>query len=160
MTLTMPPLSKAAEKIALFKGFRSYPYFDSARVPTIGYGTIRYPNGKSVQMGDVEISPTEALAFLEHDLTDTASHLWKFITVQPTLNQWSALLSLAYNIGWPAIAKSTLLRLFNAGQRGIASAHFLDWDKTHVDGKLVVIPGLLNRRIAEKTLFDTPDDEL
>lgn len=155
MPLVMPPLSLAAEKIALFEGFRSRPYLDSAKVPTIGYGTIRYPDGRMVTMNDPLISPISGLAFLEHDLTATAVNLWKSITVQPTLNQWSALLSLAYNVGWPAIAKSTLLKLFNAGQRGIASMHFLDWDKAHVDGRLVVVPGLLNRRLAEKTLFDT-----
>lgn len=154
MTLTMPALSLAAQKIALFEGFRCRPYPDSAGVPTIGYGTTHYPDGRAVTMADPLISPTAGLAFLEHDLNDTAVNLWKAMKIQPTLNQWSAMLSLAYNMGWPAIAKSTLVRLFNAGQRGIASMHFLDWNKAHVDGRLVEVKGLMNRRIAEKSLFD------
>lgn len=154
MTLIMPPLSLAAAKILLFEGFRPRPYLDSAGVPTIGAGTTHYPDGRAVTMADPLISPTAGLAFLEHDLNDTAVNLWKAMQVQPTFNQWSAMLSLAYNMGWPAIAKSTLVRLFNAGQGGIASMHFLDWDKAHVNGQLVVIKGLMNRRIAEKSLFD------
>lgn len=154
--ITMPSLALAAEKIAGFEGFSAKPYQDSAGIWTIGHGTIRYPDGRAVTMNDGEITENEALAFLEHDLNDTAINLWKFIKEQPTLNQWSALLSLAYNVGWPAISKSTLLRLFNAGQVNLASEHFTDWNKAHVDGKLVVVNGLLKRRLEEKALFLTP----
>jgi lysozyme len=38
-----------------------------------------------------------------------------------------------------------------------AADAFLLWDKATVDGQLVVVQGLLNRRQAEKTLYLTPD---
>lgn len=154
--LTMPPLALAAQKIAGFEDFSAMPYLDTGGIPTIGYGTIRYPDGRAVSMADLPITEAEALAYLEHDLTDTAIHLWKAIAAQPTVNQWSAMLSLAYNVGWPAIAKSTLVRLFNSGDPS-ASTQFLVWDKAHVDGQLVEVQGLLNRRKAEQALFLTPD---
>lgn len=156
----MPPLAAAAQLIAKFEGFRSEPYLDSASIPTIGYGTIRYPDDRRVTMHDPAVSHEAALAFLEHDLTATAMGLWKAVSWQPTVNEWSALVSLAYNIGVSAIAKSTVLRLFNAGDRPKAAAHFSDWSKAHVDGKLVTIKGLLNRRVAEAKLFLTPDNEV
>ena len=36
--------------IKQFEGFRAKPYKDSAGIPTIGYGTIRYPDGSAVTM--------------------------------------------------------------------------------------------------------------
>lgn len=153
----MPPLDQAAIKIAMFEGSRSKPYYDSASVLTIGYGCTHYPTGRAVSMDDREITPQEALAFLIYDLEVTAKSLWRFVTRQPTLNQWSAMLSLAYNVGWPAVAKSTVLRLFNAGIEMGAAQHFMDWGKIHKDGNLVVVQGLLNRREAEMKLFLTAD---
>lgn len=156
MTLVMPSLDDAAQKISIFEGFSSKPYLDSVGVWTMGYGSTHYPDGRAVSRTDAEVSPSEALAFLEHDLNDAAIHLWKFIKVQPTLNQWSALLSLAYNIGWPAISKSTLIRLFNEGLIERAANQILLWDKGHINGRLVQIKGLSNRRAEERALFLTP----
>lgn len=156
MTLTMPSLSLAAQKIAIFEGFVSKPYLDSVNLWTIGMGSRHYPDGRAVSRTDPEVTPSEALAFLEHDLNDAAIHLWKFIKAQPTLNQWSATLSLAYNTGWTVIAKSTLIRLFNNGDIQRAADQFLLWDKGHINGRLVTIQGLSNRRAEERALFLTP----
>lgn len=45
--------------------------------------------------------------------------------------------------------------LFLAAYRDIAGAanQLLRWDKAHVDGELVVVQGLINRRRAERMLF-------
>lgn len=155
--LVMPALDLAAQEVANFEGFRSKPYYDGAHVATIGFGSTHYPTGKAVTMDDREIFETEALCYLEHDLTRAALTLWKFITRQPTLHEWSAMLSLAYNMGAGTIGKSELVRLFNAGCVTQASQQFARWDHIHVNGKLVESPGLLNRRNAERTLFLTPD---
>ncbi len=118
-------------------------------------GTICYPDGHKVEKGDIAIDETEALCYLEHDLNRTAVTLWKFLERQPTLNQWSALLSLAYNVGVTAVSRSTVLRMFNAGRDAMAALHFVDWDKARVDGQLVEIKGLKNRREAEAKLYLT-----
>ncbi len=159
MTLAMPPLSEAAAKIAGFEGWRAEPYLDSASVPTIAYGNTHYPDGRAVSMTDAPVTQAEGLAYLEHDLTDTAVNFWRFVTRQPTTNQFSAMLSLAYNIGWPAISRSTMLREFNAGSLPNAANAFLSWDRAHVDGALITVPGLLNRRQKERVLFLTPDGQ-
>lgn len=151
----MPSLSLAAEKISAFEGFRAHPYLDSAGIPTIGFGSTHYEDGRRVAMTDAAVSNTRALEMLTHDLTETAANLWKRLAVQPTPNQWAALLSIAYNIGWPALASSTLLKLFNQGLPNNAATHFLDWSKAHVNGQLVTVPGLYNRRNLEMALFLT-----
>lgn len=159
MTLVMPSLEKAAERISVFEGFRARPYLDSVGVATIGYGTTHYPDGRAVTLTDTQITEIAAIAFLEHDLEATARGIWKYLTRQPTLNQWSALVSLAYNVGVGAISRSTVLRLFNKGEISEAGHHFLDWNKGHINGELVPIKGLANRRQAEAMLFLTPDEE-
>ena len=156
--IQMPSLALAAQKIAGFEEFRAKPYRDAIGLPTIGYGTTHYPDNRPVAMIDASISEEAALAFLKHDLNDCALHLWKFIRRQPTLHQWSAMLSLTYNEGWPAISKSTLVTMFNSGEPvDIVAAQFIRWDKARIDGELVEIPGLLSRRRAEAALFLTPD---
>ena len=148
-----PDLSLAAQKIAGFEGFKPRPYLDTGGVPTVGYGTTHYPNGHAVTLSDPEITPTWGLVLLEHDLAVTSVMLWKALTQTPNINQWSAMLSLAYNVGAQAIANSTLVRLFNKADFSDAAEQFLRWDHGMVNGQLVEIPGLKNRRIAERALF-------
>lgn len=148
-----PSTSLAAQKIAAFEGFRSTPYLDSAGVATIGYGSTHYPNGTAVKMSDPPISLAWAMALLNHDLTAVATYLWSVLTAHPNLNQWSAMLSLAYNMGAHAIANSTLVRLFENGSIALAANEFLRWDHARVNGVLVEVEGLKNRRIAERALF-------
>jgi lysozyme len=74
-----------------------------------------------------------------------------------SLHQAAAMLSLTYNIGTGAFGSSSVLRKFNTGDTAGAADAFLMWDKGTVDGQLVVIQGLLNRRQAERTVFLTAD---
>ncbi|MDJ0532783.1 MAG: lysozyme [Xenococcaceae cyanobacterium MO_207.B15] len=52
--------------IKKWEGFRSEAYLDPVGIPTIGYGTIRYPDGRKVGLGDT-ISEQVAEAFLLQD---------------------------------------------------------------------------------------------
>ena len=155
--LIEPSLDEATDKVSGFEGFSARPYLNGGGVPTIGLGTTHYPSGLAVTMHDQPISKPRALIYLQYALHSTADRLWLVFVRQPTLNEWSAVLSLGYNEGAHAIAKSTLLRLFNAGDVAGAAAQFPVWDKLFVDGHLVACQGLLNRRLAERKLFLTPD---
>jgi lysozyme len=144
--------------IKQFEGLRLAPYPDSAGIATIGWGTILYPTGARVTMGDPPITEDYAEQCLAFQMAQKSSALAGCLTRAPSLHQAAAMLSLAYNIGVVAFAGSTVLHAFNAGDVQGAANAFLLWDKTHVDGQLVVVPGLLNRRNAEQALFLTPDD--
>jgi lysozyme len=143
--------------IKQFEGLRLAPYRDSAGIPTIGYGTILYPTGAAVTMNDPPITTDYAEQCLFFQMAQKSGTLANCLTCMPSLHQAAAMLSLAYNIGVGAFATSTVLRAFNAGDVQAAANGFLLWDKTHVDGQLVVVEGLLKRRTAEQTLFLTPD---
>jgi hypothetical protein len=73
--------------------------------------------------------------------------------VPVTSNQFSALVSLAYNVGIGALRGSTLLRLLNARDYAGAANQFPRWNR----GGGRVLPGLVKRRAAERDLFLTPD---
>ena len=55
--------------IKQFEGFRAAPYLDSASIPTIGYGTIEYPDGKAVTMNDPAVTAEQAEGFLSFEMS-------------------------------------------------------------------------------------------
>ena len=148
--------------IKQFEGFRSAPYKDSAGIPTIGYGTILYPpppngTGKSVTMSDPAVSEDQATGFLAYQMSLKSGQIAPLLQKQATLHQAAAMLSLLYNIGTGAFGASTVLRKFNAGDIAGAADAFLMWDKATVNGQKVVIDGLHNRRVQERTFFLAAD---
>jgi len=143
--------------IKQFEGFRGTPYKDSAGIPTIGYGTILYPNGKAVTMLDKPVTEDEASGFLAYQLGLKSKTIAPMLQNAASLHQAAAMLSLTYNIGTAAFQSSTVLRKFNAGDLQAAADAFLLWDKATVDGQHVVVEGLYNRRVAERQIFLTAD---
>ena len=143
--------------IKQFEGFKAAPYKDSAGIPTIGYGTIAYQDGSAVTMNDQRITEQEGEAYLSFQMSKKSAAIAPLLQRQATLHQAAAMLSLTYNIGTGAFKSSTVLNKFNAGDISGAADAFLMWDKTTVNGQHVVIPGLHNRRVAERTIFLTAD---
>jgi len=143
--------------IKKFEGFRGTPYLDSAGIPTIGYGTILYPNGKSVAMTDKPVTDDEATGFLAYQMGLKSKAIAPMLQKAASLHQAAAMLSLTYNIGTSAFQSSSVLKRFNLGDIPGAADAFLMWDKATVDGQRVVIDGLHNRRVAERTIFLTAD---
>lgn len=146
-------LALAVPLIMQFEGFRVRPYLCTADKWTIGYGTTRYPDGTPVAPNDKEIGQAEAIEYLETAIARVDRALRPLLARTPSVQQYAALLSFAYNIGSGALVSSTLLAKFNAGDIAGASGEFLKWDKARVDGKLVCVPGLTRRRAAERQLF-------
>lgn len=131
-----------------FEGLRLEAYLDSASIATIGFGSIKYPNGNKVKLGD-KITKTQAKEYKLHDLKEFESTVNTSVTVPLSQNQYDALVSLSYNIGSGAFKSSTLLKKLNSGDYKGAAEQFLAWNKA--GGKKV--QGLVNRREAEQKLF-------
>ncbi|MBD2499629.1 glycoside hydrolase family protein [Anabaena azotica] len=144
--------------IKKWEGFSNKAYLDPVNIPTIGYGTIRYPNGQKVELDDV-ISEQEAEDLLKLECDEVAETVKKNVTVALNQNQFDALVSLCYNIGTGAFAGSTLLKKLNAGDYSGAAEQFLVWDKATKNGEKIVLPGLTNRRKDEKALFEKTSGE-
>src|SRR5579884_2695953 len=115
--------------ITSFEGLSLKPYPDSVHVPTIGYGTIMYPNGKAVTLNDPPITQEQALEYLEWEVNQKTAGVNKLVTVPINQNQFDALVCFSYNVGRGGFAGSTLLKLLNAGNYSAAADEFLKWNK-------------------------------
>jgi lysozyme len=126
-----------------FEGLRLQSYRCPAGVWTIGYGhTATAKPGQT-------ITEAEADRLLRQDLALFEECVRSAVRIPVTQNQFSALVSLAFNIGCGALQGSTLIRLLNANKVQEAAQEFLRW--VNANGK--PLPGLVRRRQAERTLF-------
>lgn len=137
---------KGLELVKQMEGCRLKSYADSVGVPTIGYG-----HTKGVKLGQT-ISSEQATQFLKYDLQEAERGVEKLVKVPISENEFAALVSFTFNLGVGSLAKSTLLRLLNSGDKVAAARQFVLWNRA--GGK--VLSGLTRRRIAEKDLFLTP----
>lgn len=144
---------KGFEMLAVFEGFRSNPYRDSVGVATIGYGNTYYLDGSKVTMSDPPISRDEAkrlkMAVVNKDFAPAVNRLLEhqIKTGQINQNMFDALISLAYNIGVSALAKSSVIRYLQNGDKLASANAFLLWK--NAGGK----PILLSRRQRERSVF-------
>jgi len=139
--------------IKRFEGLRLTSYKDPVGIWTIGYGTTSRA-GIGVEVGpNMSITEYQAEKYLRDAVDRFGAKIIQGFTHKPTSNQYSAMLSLAYNIGAGAFLKSTCLKRFNAGDiDGAADA--LTWFNK-AGGK--VLNGLVRRRAAERELFLADD---
>ncbi|OZH55730.1 lysozyme, partial [Hydrocoleum sp. CS-953] len=93
--------------IKKWEGLFLNAYLDPVGIPTIGYGTTRYPDGQVVQLGD-RISERNAEAYLRYECSRVAREISGLIRVPVNQNQFDALVSFAYNVGTGAFQGSTL----------------------------------------------------
>jgi lysozyme len=138
--------------IKSFEGLRLKAYKCSAGVDTIGYGHTSAAGAPVVKAG-MKITEQEAEKILARDLGKYEQAVDKAVTVKPTSNQFSAMVSLCYNIGPGNFAGSSVVRRLNAGDVKGAAEAFLLWNKVH--GR--ALAGLTRRREAERKLFLTPE---
>lgn len=142
-------LSQACiDLVKRWEGYRDEAYDDGGGVWTIGYGTIRYPNGKSVQKGDT-CSQDEAEQWLHDELLDSEDAVNNLVDVDLTQYQFDALVSFVYNCGQGAFRSSTMRKLLNSSDYNGAALQFPRWCKDNGQ----VVQGLLNRRKDEQRMF-------
>lgn len=126
-------------------------YRDGGGVPTIGFG---HTNG--VVMG-MSCTPEQAERWLQEDVREAENAVNKLVKVPLNEFQFDALVCFVFNVGVGAFAKSTLLRVLNAGGYAAVPGQMLRWvkDVNPRTGKMVTVPGLVNRRSAEIALWST-----
>lgn len=134
--------------IKSFEGKHLKAYDDGVGVLTIGFGTIKYPNGVRVKKGDT-CTEEQAESYLKNDLVKFENAINRLVKVPLTQNQFDALASFTYNLGETNLSISTLLKKLNAKDYKGAADQFERWNKA--GGK--VMNGLTRRRKAEKELF-------
>ena len=144
-------LDIAASLCKQFEGFRGKPYLCPAGIPTIGYGSTYYSDGKKVTLNDPPISEPEAAQLLLHELQYT--YLPGVLRNCPILltdeKKCNAIVDFAYNLGTGRLQTSTLKRKINEQDWDAAKEQLMLWNK----GGGRVLPGLDKRRKAECQLL-------
>ena len=131
---------KASEGLEL----KAYPDPASGGDPwTVGYGHT----GPDVKPG-LAITDAKATALLRTDVERFEAAVRKLAPVT-TQGQFDAMVSFAFNAGEGALAKSTLLKLHNAGNYSAAANEFGKW--VNAAGKKM--PGLITRRAGEAAIY-------
>jgi lysozyme len=130
--------------IKMYEGLSLRSYRCPAGKWTIGYGHT------DTALPEQEITEERADALLQLDLARFELAVARQVKVPLNDNQFAALVSLIFNIGELAFARSTLLKLLNAGELQAVPAEFMRWTK--VAG--ADLPGLVRRRTAEVQLWE------
>ncbi len=129
--------------IKKFEGCSLKAYKCPAGVWTIGYGHT------NKVFADDMITQEEAETLLKQDLIIHCNNVTKLVKAPLNQNQFDALVSFEYNVGYTAFQNSTLLKLLNQKKYNEAAEQFDRW----VYAGKTKLAGLVNRRKAEKELF-------
>ncbi len=148
----MEMTQEGIDLIKTWEGWRGTAYWDSmGSVWTIGFGHTAAAGEPHPKSG-MEITRYEGEEILRRDLRQYEKAVRDGLKVEANGNEFSAYVSLCYNIGPGAFGGSTTLRRFNSGDKPGAAEALLWWDKA--GGKTV--QGLASRREAERALFLRP----
>ena len=136
--------------IKQFEGCKLKAYKCPAGLDTIGYGNTFYPDGTKVQPGDV-ITQERANELFDLIVEDFSKKVKPLIKQNLTDNNFSALISFAYNVGIGNLKNSTLLKKVNVNPTDpTIKAEFNKWTRANK----VVLSGLVKRREAEAKLYE------
>lgn len=144
-------LEVAADLCRRFEGLHLKPYICPAGVPTIGWGTTRYPNGRPVSLSDPPITKERADELLYADLARFHSDV---VALCPGLAgspppRVGAIVDFTYNLGVGRLKASTLRRRINEKDWGSVKKELMKW--INAGGR--PLRGLVLRRQAEANLI-------
>lgn len=158
-------LKKTRSYIKNAEGCNLNAYKDTKGIWTIGYGHTGKVDGKEVTAG-MKITQEKAEELYREDVREHALPL-KDIKIPLSDNEKVALTSFIYNIGGPEFRRSTTYKKLLIGDKKGAADAMLKYCKEtqtkNINGKPVkqkiFRQGLYNRRVRERNLFLTPDEE-
>lgn len=141
--------------IAVAEGCRLTAYQDQGGIWTVGYGHT----GPEVH-GRMTITVDQARAiYLPVDAGVAARRLARVVSEDRILawtdHEYAAMLSFVFNLG--AAPGWTIWKVANAGRTDQITTQMMRFDKGRVNGKLVEVPGLKHRRLAEVALWNQVD---
>lgn len=115
-----------------------------------GQWLIGYGHSRTAREG-MTVTEAEAEALLRDDVRNAENDVKRVVGVEVNANEFSAMVSLAYNLGGGAFARSRVVERLNAGDRGGAADGFL----FHNRAGGVPNEHLTERREKERALFLT-----
>ena len=150
----------AIDLIKEFEGFFTEAYPDDIQgwsVPTIGYGTIKYPNEQCVKRGDT-CTETQAIDWLYWEVNSLCTPALIQIPTwhQMNDNQHSALYSFAYNLGadfYGSNGFNSITQLLKNPDQWKVSTEVYKIFELYINPRSSAEEGLRRRREAEAKLF-------
>lgn len=127
------------------EGCRLKAYLCPSLIPTIGYG-----HTTGVKLGDI-ITQADAYRYLLQDIKKFEQAVSALVKVPINENQFSALVSFAFNIGVGNLKSSTLLKKLNLRDYKGCSNEF---DRWVYGSNKKPLEGLKKRRKLERELFN------
>lgn len=163
MTRAVPALAVSFVRQAEREVLRVYDDAQPAKILEPGdmvHGTLTagvgHTGGLSIGM---TVTPELSAYWVQLDLEEAAARLAKDVKdaeiAKLSDHQYSALLSFVFNLG--ADPQWTIWQVLNHDQFDGVPAQMMRFDKAKKNGVLVEVPGLMHRRMAEVTLWKTPD---
>lgn len=143
------------EGVAFIKQWERFSptvYIDQAGHPTIGYGHKILPHEEFTT-----ITEEQAIELLKLDVLPIELYLYTRVFTELVQNEFDALVSFVYSIGVTEFAVSMALKFLQDAHYDQAANEFERWihvTDPHTHQK-VVSNGLVNRRRAEKLLFNS-----
>jgi len=137
------------ELLQHFESLKLEAYEDSVGVWTIGWGHTGLSQGKESVFAGQIITRDEAEKLLIQDLVIFENAVQKMAKADLNSNQFSALVSFAFNLGETNLRQSTLLRKLNGNNAFGAAKEFKKWSKAGGHR----LSGLVRRRLSERNLF-------
>lgn len=120
-----------------------------------GQWMIGYGHSRTAEAG-MTITEQQAEQLLREDVRASEDAVKKMVLVPVNENQFSAMVSLAYNLGEGGFSSTKVVERINAGDYQGAADGFLLHDRARINGELQSIPRLTERREKERSLFLTP----
>lgn len=154
MTLSQGPTPttlgiNGTKLIQQFESCRLTSYQDSKGIWTIGWGNTQYENGASVKKGE-KITQQRADQLFSIISSRFCSGVSKRVRSNLNQNQFDALVSFTYNVGFGNLDKSTLLKKVNSNPFDDSiRSEFMKW----VNKGSSFEKGLTRRRKAEANLY-------
>ena len=140
---------KGIELMHKFEGCKLTAYLCPAKVPTIGWGNTFYEGGRKVKLGET-ITQERADKLFEWVARSFETQVRQLVKTDLSENQFSALVSFAYNLGITNLRGSELLKKININKNDpTITSEFMEW--VNVGGKKMA--GLIRRRQEEATLY-------
>lgn len=171
MTATKSNIPECAIKlIQQFEGYakelpdgRAAAYPDPItgwKLPTIGYGTTKYPNGSPVKQGDI-ITREQAEEYMAHELEEKCKAKLEKIPNWSKMNdnQKGALYSFAFNLGAGFYGNKnfqSITRVCDSSDKWGDGAWITEQFVKYRNPGTPAEKGLRRRREAEAKLFTTP----
>ena len=145
-----------------YEGCKLKPYLCPANLWTIGYGSVLYPEQAKLKLTDRRNYPLHAKDnrqwsqkevddLLKHDLTRFERGVTMYVPVPLRPNEFSALVSFAFNLGNGTLQRSTVRSAILRNDKKAAMESLVKYCRA--GGK--ILKGLQTRRLDERALFES-----